>query len=119
MTCTVCNLDSSLTNLNFHAIHTKTGPIHLDEICYENYRYSTVFSCCGGKGTATWDQTNQKWKCADCGATQSTDPSYIGGGFIPKTDQYESKPIKKCECGAETAKTTHSSIMPCPLYVKP
>ena len=84
-----------------------------------------LFSCCGGKGTATWDQANQNWKCTDCGTPQSTDPSYIGGSHTPDTNDmwYNKKSTKVCECGADKTygkgNNMHSATMPCPLYVKP
>lgn len=84
-----------------------------------------MFSCCGGAGSANWDQTNQKWRCSDCGAVQSTDPDYLGGGFtvtLPPTTAIQ-KSGKKCECGADKVygpgSGMHSATMPCPLYQKP
>jgi hypothetical protein len=62
-----------------------------------------MFSCCGGSGAATWDQTNNRWRCSDCGATQSTDADYLGGGFTPKEDAdkwWKSTP-KPCTCGSD------------------
>ena len=73
-------------------------------------------SCCGGKnnGISIWDPASQQFKCSDCGTPTSNDPSYAGttnkyyNGYTPTE--------KKCECGGETAKTTHANW--CPKWVK-
>jgi hypothetical protein len=64
-----------------------------------------MFSCCGGKGTATWDNQAQQWKCKDCGSIQSNDSSYIGNGFTNEIKPWSSNKVKKCTCGA--AKTSN------------
>lgn len=82
-----------------------------------------MFSCCNGKGAATWDTPNGQWKCSDCGAPQSNDPDYLGGGFIPKIDFNKFKSVDVCQCGADVVygkgNNMHSATMPCPLYRKP
>jgi hypothetical protein len=82
-----------------------------------------MFSCCGGSGAAKWDQSNQTWNCSDCGATQSTDASYLHNGRNPpKEDQLQFFKPKVCECGADKVygpgSGMHSATMPCPLYKK-
>lgn len=93
------------------------------EVCFD-YGKSLSFSCCGGAGAATWNQTNGTWNCSDCGSVKSNDSSYIGGSHTPDTnDMWYGKPKKVCECGADKVyglnSGMHSATMPCPLYVKP
>lgn len=59
-----------------------------------------MFSCCQGKGTATWDPVIAAWKCKDCNTPQSNDPNYIGNGF--KQSPYEPKKsgTGQCTCGS-------------------
>jgi hypothetical protein len=100
--CRVCKTDAKEPILGY--IVTRYGIVCSK--CFD-YGRSLVFSCCDGKGTANWDQNNQRWRCSDCGATQSTDPTYLGGGFKPASPD---KQITSggCICGGEIAKTTHA-----------
>lgn len=82
---------------------------------------TSLFSCCGGKsGNAKWDNNAQQFKCVDCGAPTSTDPSYAGDKTVPPWRSPKDHP--KCECGADKVygpgNSMHSATMPCPLYRK-
>jgi hypothetical protein len=76
-----------------------------------------MFSCCGGSGAAKWDQSNQTWNCSDCGAPQSTDPSYIGNNKTPDNVPWWKQNEKKCECGSDKVGSGGHSTW-CPKWVK-
>lgn len=112
MTCLRC----SLNNFNFPNItfwNYPTGEAYCS-VCHD---IKLLFSCCGGKNS-TWDSKTAQWKCKDCGNVQSNDPNYLysSPGNTKTIEKFVGTKQKKCECGGDTAKTSHAHW--CPVWEK-